>query len=90
MSRVSENEVLLLWRALRAFRSGAKPLCAPQGRPVRSVCPLQESCPRWSGQPDDRLASMEETAEQTERRRSTWPCSRLLDLLSPDLTRIGP
>jgi hypothetical protein len=90
MSRVSEDEVLLLWRALRAFRSGAKPPCAPQGRPVRSTCPLYESCPRWREQPDDRLASMEETAEQTERRRSTWPCSRLLELLSPDVTRIGP
>lgn len=90
MSRVSQDEVLLLWRSLRAFRSGTKPSCAPQGRPVRSVCPLEGSCPRWRGQPDDRLASMEETAEQTEQRRSTWPCSRLLDLLSPDLTRIGP
>jgi len=89
MARVSEDEVLLVWRALRAFRSGAKPPCAPQGRPVRSVCPLHESCPRWRGQPDDRLASMEETAEQTEPRRSTWPRSRLLELLSPDLTRIG-
>jgi hypothetical protein len=89
MSRVSEDEVLLLWRALRAFRSGRKPPCAPQGRPLRSICPLQEGCPRWHGQPDDLIASMEETAEQTERRRSTWPCSRLLDLLSPDLTKIG-
>jgi hypothetical protein len=89
MSRVSEDEVLLLWRALRAFRSGAKPLCAPRGHSVRSICPLHEICPRWAGQPDDRLASMEETAEQTDRRRATWPCSRLLELLSPDLTRIG-
>lgn len=51
--------------------------------------PLHDSCPRWQGQPDDWLASMEETADQTERRRSAWPCSKLLDLLSPDLTRIG-
>lgn len=90
MSRVSEDEVLLLWRSLRAFRSGRKPACAPQARPLRSTCPLQDTCPRWQGQPDDQLASMEESAEQTELRRSTWPCSRLLDLLSPDLTRIGP
>ena len=89
MARVSVGEVLLLWRALRAFRSGSKPPCAPKGRPARSACPLYESCPRWRGQPDDQLASMEETAELTERRRSTWPCSRLLELLSPDLTRIG-
>lgn len=89
MSRVSEGDVLLLWRALRAFRSGKKPACAPQEHPARSACPLQENCPRWHGQPDDRLVSMEETAEQTEQRRSAWPCSRLLELLSPDLTRIG-
>ena len=40
----------------------------------------------WAG---DRLTSMDETAAETERGRSSWPCSRLLDLLSPDLTRIG-
>ncbi len=89
MSRVSEDEVLLLWRALRAFRSGSKPQCAPRGRPVRSDCPLYDGCPRWHGQPDDRLASLEETLEEIERRRAGWPCSRLLELLSPDLTRIG-
>lgn len=89
MSRVSEDEVLLLWRALRAFRSGSRPSCAPHGRPRSSECPLYDGCPRWRGQPDDRLTSMDETAAETERRRSSWPCSRLLDLLSPDLTRIG-
>ena len=89
MSRVSEDEVLLLWRALRAFRSGSRPSCAPRSRPRSSECPLYDSCPRWRGQPDDRLASMDETAAETERRRASWPCSRLLDLLSPDLTRIG-
>jgi len=50
---------------------------------------LQDRCPRWRGQPDDWLASLDETIEETEQRRSGWPCSRLLDLLSPDLTRIG-
>ncbi len=89
MSHVSEDEVLLLWRALRTFRSGGRPACQPHGRPRSSGCPLYNSCPRWRGQPDDRLASMEETTAETERRRSSWPCSRLLDLLSPDLTRIG-
>ena len=89
MSNVSEDEVLLLWRGLRAFRSGRKPRCAARGHPARSDCPLHDRCPRWRGQPDDWLASMEETTAQTETRRSTWPCSRLLDLLSPDLTRIG-
>ena len=90
MPRVSEDEVLLLWRALRAFRSGRKPLCGPRNDPAGSDCPLHDQCPRWRGQPDDRLASLEETAEETERRRASWPCSRLLELLSADLTRIGP
>jgi len=89
MSRVSEDEVLLLWRALRAFRSGKRPACGARGHPARSGCPMHDRCPRWGGQPDDWLASLEETAEQTERRRAGWPCSRLLELLGPDLTRIG-
>jgi hypothetical protein len=89
MSRVSEDEVLLLWRAVRAFRSGKKPLCGARGHPARSNCPLHGRCPRWDRQPDDWLASLEETAEETERRRSSWPCSRLMELLSPELTRIG-
>ncbi len=89
MSRVSEDETLLLWRALRAFRSGKRPLCAPRGRPLRSDCPLYDGCPRWLGQPDDWLANLEETVEEIDRRRAGWLCSRLLDLLSPDLTRIG-
>lgn len=90
MARVSDEEVLLLWRALRAFRSGKRPLCAVRGTPPRSDCPLHADCPRWRGQPDDWLASLDETAEQTERRRSVWPCSRLLDVLSPEVRRIGP
>jgi hypothetical protein len=88
MSRVSEDEVLLLWRALRAFRSGTKPPCGARGHPAGSNCPLYDCCPRWDRQPDDWLASMDESAEETERRRSSWPCSRLLELPSPDLTRI--
>ena len=90
MARVSEDEVLLLWRALRAFRSGSKPRCAPHGRPASSDCPLFADCPRWQGQPDDRLASMEETLEETERRRSGWPCTRLMELCSPELSHLGP
>jgi len=90
MARVSDDEVLLLWRALRAFRSGRQPRCRPRGSPARSDCPLWGQCPRWRGQPDDWKASLEETASQTESRRASWPCSRLLDLLSPELTRIGP
>jgi hypothetical protein len=33
---------------------------------------------------------MDETLEQTETRRAAWPCTRLADLLSPELKRIGP
>jgi hypothetical protein len=89
MSRVSEHEVLLLWRTVSAFRSGWRPSCAVRGVPPASHCPLYADCPRWQGQPDDHLASLDETWEQTERRRATWPCSRLLDLLAPGVTRIG-
>ncbi len=89
MARVSDGEVLLLWRALRAFRSGARSACAPRGRPAASACPLFDRCPRWRGQSDDGHAALTESLAETERRRATWPCSPLLDLLSPDLTRIG-
>jgi hypothetical protein len=90
MARVTDDEVLLLWRALRAFRSGSRARCAPRGRPAASDCPLYSRCPRWRGQPDDRLATLTETAAETERRQAAWPCSTLLNLLTPDLTRIGP
>jgi len=90
MARVTDDEVLLLWRALRAFRSGSRPRCAPRGRPAASDCPLYDRCPRWHGQPDDRLATFTETTAETERRQAAWPCSTLLNLLTPDLTRIGP
>jgi hypothetical protein len=32
---------------------------------------------------------MEEAPEQTERRRAAWPCTRIAELLSPDLRNIG-
>jgi hypothetical protein len=35
------------------------------------------------------LLSLEETIEETERRRAAWPCSRLLDLLGPETRRIS-
>ena len=88
MARVSDDEVLLLWRALTRFRAGSNAACAPERRSGASACPLYAACPRW-GQPDDQQQSFEETAEQTERRRAAWPCSRLLDLLAPGVTRIG-
>jgi hypothetical protein len=89
MSRVKEDEVLMLWRALMAFRSGPRPACRAKGRPPSSPCPLHDQCPRWEG-PDDYYAVMDETPEQTERRRAAWPCSRVANLLSPELTHIGP
>jgi hypothetical protein len=89
MALVSEFEVLLYWRALRHFRSGRRPGCAPRGSPPRSECPLFETCPRWHGQPDDYAAALDEDEQQTERRRASWPCSRLLDLLGPELHHIG-
>jgi hypothetical protein len=89
MARVSEDEVLLLWRALMAIRSGRRPGCRVQGSPPRSMCPLHADCPRWEG-PDDYFASMEESLEDTERRRGLWPCSRLADLLTPEVRHIGP
>jgi hypothetical protein len=89
MAQVNDDEVLLLWRAVRAFRSGARPHCKPQGRPARSDCPLEGGCPRWKAGPDDRAAMFEETLEQTEARRAAWPCSRILELLAPGVTRIS-
>jgi hypothetical protein len=88
MPAVSESEVLLLWRALRRFRSGKTPGCAPRGQPPSSKCPLYDTCGRWS-EPDDYQLSLEETFDETLRRRSRWPCGRLLDLLGPDASRIG-
>jgi len=90
VAKVSEDEVLLLWRALMAFRSGRRPACQATGKPPRSPCPLHGQCPRWDGGPDDYWAVMDETPEETERRRSAWPCSRLAALLSPDLRHMGP
>jgi hypothetical protein len=55
MARVSDDEVLLLWRALSAFRSGGRPRCAPRGRPATSDCPLYDYCPRWAGMPGSSL-----------------------------------
>jgi hypothetical protein len=43
----------------------------------------------WHGQPDGRAASMAETIEQTALRQAAWPCSRLLDVLSPQVKHIG-
>jgi hypothetical protein len=89
MAQVTDDEVLLLWRALRAFRSGSRPACKPQRKSVRGDCPLQRTCPRWRESLDDRQAIFEETLEQTEARRAAWPCTRLLDLLAPGVSRIS-
>ena len=89
MAQVSDDDVLLLWRALMNIRSGRRPACRAQGKPPRSLCPLHAACPRWTG-PDDFLASMEEPLGDTERRRAAWPCSRLAELLTPEVRHIGP
>ena len=57
MAKVSDDEVLLLWRALMAYRSGPRPACRAQGKPPRSPCPLYARCPRLGG-PGDYLAVM--------------------------------
>ncbi|HEX7659083.1 MAG TPA: hypothetical protein VF444_06335 [Pseudonocardiaceae bacterium] len=88
MSRVSHDEVLLLYRALRQFRAGKAPPCAARGRPPHSECPFYDQCERWKG-PDDYQLSIYETEEETERRRSKWPCSRVMELLGPEVSRIG-
>jgi hypothetical protein len=88
MTQVDDDEVLLLWRALHAFRSGGRAPCAPRGNPSRSRCPLFAKCPRWSG-PDDQRLAYDETVEETEARRSAWPCSRILDALGPDVRAIS-
>ncbi|MDA8072670.1 MAG: hypothetical protein M0Z82_13980 [Actinomycetota bacterium] len=85
---VSAEEVLLLWRAVSRFRSPKNPACAPRGRSARSDCPLAGRCPRWQ-QADDRTSSFDEDLDATERRRASWPCSRLLDLLDPDVAHFG-
>jgi hypothetical protein len=87
MTHVSQDEVLLLWRALVRFRSGSRSACAPRGRPQRSNCPLYAQCPRWAER-DDQRQTYDETFEQTEQRRASWPCTRLLDALRPDVSYI--
>lgn len=89
MAQVSEDDVLLVWRALRSFRSGARPACKPRGSPQRSDCPIEGNCPRWRAGVDDREAIFTETLDQTEARRAAWPCSRILNLLGPGVTRIS-
>lgn len=88
MATVDDQEVFLLWRALSRFRSGGRPGCQPRGPRRQSDCPLFTRCPRWSGS-DDRDLAMSETFEESERRRESWPCSRLLGLLGPTTRRIG-
>ncbi len=88
MAQVSDDEVLLLWRALTRFRTGRRPACAPHGSPPRSDCPLYDQCPRWQ-EADDWQLSLEEEVTATERRRAAWPCSRLLELLGPRTRTLG-
>ncbi len=83
--RLSGDEVLLLWRALLRFRSGRDPTCARRGTPPVSSCPLYDACPRWrvpSSGRGELDAGGDDDAE-------SWPCSRLLDLLDPEVNWIG-
>lgn len=85
---VSSEEVLTLWRALLRFRSGGRPACAPRGKPRKSECPLYVGCPRWRDGNDKEL-SLYEDFDATERRRASWPCSRLLDVLDARVNWVG-
>ncbi|HTT89983.1 MAG TPA: hypothetical protein VMF65_10560 [Acidimicrobiales bacterium] len=85
---VSPEEVLTLWRALLRFRSGGRPACAPRGKLHRSECPLYVSCPRWR-ESNDKELTVYEDFDATERRRSSWPCSRLLDVLDTRVSWVG-
>lgn len=86
MARVDDDEVLLLWRSLSRFRSGDRPSCRPQMG--RSECPLIDRCPRWS-EPDSPWLRFEESFDDAEKRRASWPCGRLLNLLGPEIHRIS-
>lgn len=63
-------------------------LRARRSAPRAASAALYETCDRWS-EPDDYRLSLEETVEQSERRRARWPCSRLLELLGPGISRVG-
>jgi hypothetical protein len=52
MAKVSDDEVLPLWRAMMAYRSGPRPACQAQGKPPRSPCPLHARCSRSGGPVD--------------------------------------
>lgn len=77
---------------LAAWRRGSPPIAAAAADSpcIREQAGRQVMSRVSEGQPDDWAASLDETTAETDRRRATWPCSRLLDLLSPELTRIGP
>ncbi len=57
-----------------------------RGTPPVSACPLARECPRWTpgstvpriGDPDAELGSDD-----------AWPCTRLLDLLDPEVNWVG-
>ena len=46
MARVSEEEVLLVWRALVAFRSGPRPACGAKGNSPGNITGQYVGCPR--------------------------------------------
>ena len=77
MAKVSEDEVLLLWRALVAYRSGPRPACRATGKPPRSRCPLHGECPRRRGPGDDYFAEMAAQLGELAFRRGMLISARL-------------
>jgi hypothetical protein len=84
---IGSNDVLLLWRALLHFRSGRHPACAPTPKGSTSRCPLFLTCSRWASPPGSRGDS-EGFLDLDE--QDAWACARLLDLLDPDVSWLGP
>ena len=88
---VEPDEVLLLYRALVRFAGSADPSCAPTRAEPQGRCPLVERCPRWATPSEDapnrrRRARFVDVDDDD---RAAWPCSRVLDLLDPEVNWIS-
>jgi len=84
---VRKHDALLVHRT----HDGLDDWVLPGGTPCEgeglAACARRELL-EWGG-PEDYYAVIDETPEETERRRAAWPCTRLAALLSPELRRIG-
>lgn len=60
LTKASEHAVLLLWRALAAFRCGRHSACQATGKPPAAGDRCTSGAPRWDG-PDDHYAVMDGT-----------------------------